>query len=208
MRTLLSEEKECAMRIVETLIDSGLMATNKWIRDFLREDASPSIGNFDFAFGATKYVIIHDELPNWVIKFSDSPYCRVEYDNYVKAKSDGFAHYFPTTELLLVSGEWSFILSEKCYCDEDYVCDSATDVLMDSGDFDDREDAYDYVSNGDIEEEEMLNCMIGDPSFNSWIGYMGINDLHSGNFGKNQEGCWVIIDFSGYGLCFDEEEDE
>lgn len=207
MKTITNDVVTTALNIIDALIDSGLMET-KNIYKFLYEDLSPSLGITKVANGATKWVVMPEHLEGWVIKFSNSPYCKREADNFKLAVEDGFANYFPATYLLREEGEWSFIISEKCYGNQDDAVESAVDTLMDSGCWDERADAYEYIDDGNISDEEMVDIFIGDHSFTNWLYNHDINDLHSGNFLQNEEGYWVIIDFSGYDINFDEEEDE
>lgn len=207
MKTITNDVTMTALNIVDALIDSGLMhADHMW--DFLKYDVSPSLGITKIDNGVTKWVIMSENLDGWVIKFSHSLYCKREATNFEKAVRDGYGCYFPATYLLREEDGWSFVIAEKCYGNQDHTTDSAIDTLMDSGCWDDRSDAYEYIDDGEISDEEMVDIFIGDSAFVGWLDEHEINDLHTGNFLQNEEGNWVIIDFSGYGICFDEEEDE
>lgn len=206
MKAITNDVVTTALKIIDTMIDTGLMR-EKWTYDYLSKSMPASLGITKFDNGATKWVVMPESLDGWVIKFSNSAYCKREAENYGKAVMAGYESYFPSTCLLKEVGGWSFILAEKCYGGRDDATDYIVDTLMDSGCWDKREDAYDYVDSGEVEDNEIVDILIGDSVFIHWLEENEIDDLHLGNFLKNECGDWVVIDFSGYNINLEEDEE-
>ena len=172
----------------------------------------PMLEGVDFIFdGSSKYVMIFDEVPQCVVKFSRKglrhDYCKLEAENYKKAINAGVDCYLARTEFFVEMGGISFYIQEKVECN-DYdiesemynyakqICDEDKDSMSE----DEYNDLlWDMVGHFDCENS--LNAVFGE-SYETQLlidfCYNNkINDLHQGNFGYKGE-FPVIIDFCGY----------
>lgn len=188
MRYLFDDERAIALELAERIMRA---ATED--EDGCTEVDYNALHDIDFSSGATKVVAAIPQLSNWVVKFcvDDLYYCNIEANNYIKALEDGFADYFPTTYLLLEDNGFTFIIQEKCVCDESQVFST---VAADC-DFEDEDYAESYLQ--DLNDYETIVQLFGDCRLANWMRDNDINDIHCANVGYLRNNL-VIIDFSGF----------
>ena len=212
-------EYNIAVDLIDHCIDNGFMDFfhdgqkhySMW--DWFSQSGMFKEG-YDYSDGATKGVIFHPELENWVIKFrlpcedADKDYCKREYDNYVAAEEAGLEEYFAVTAYLCERNGVCFYLQQKVYCDDTVDCEMHSKL----------QDRYEN-SNTPYDQDslwEELECMDGyerimvlyeNQALANFVHQYHINDLHCGNFGM-LNGYYVMIDFSGFGsqIFMDESE--
>lgn len=188
----------------------GALCTNNFF-DW-RDDNTDTLADNGIVIhsGCSKGVIVSDLLPNWVIKFNlpcATDYCKLEYENYLSAKEEGFAEYFATTgKFDEVDNELVFYYQERADVDSDYIEDVFFTSMSNSfhrGEYSDLsddefiEEVYSAVC--EQTETEALRAVFGEvPGLDDFFYDHGINDLHSGNFGVKSTGVIVCIDFSGF----------
>lgn len=166
--------------------------------------------------GLTKCTIVCKMLEHMVIKFG--LYCRgckdymdVEYDNYYLAKDAGWDKFLAATEWGgTTSNGHNFYFQERCYMDEDNKTSTLREYCYNTIDKEDGEtdeqysDRVEYAID-EIDTDDAIWAFMGEDytcneidDFLWWCDEHNINDLHPGNFGMNNQGHWIIIDYSGF----------
>ena len=205
-----SWERDIALRIVDLIINKGFAEPfysearpySMW--DWLDKHGLFQQG-FQYADGATKGVIFHEDLDDWVIKFrlprefAEKDYCTREYENYVLAEEAGLDYYFATTEYLCEREGIIFYLQEQVICDEEVdsdIYDKLQCRYEESGTPYDNDSLWEEVEELDAYERVML--LYNNEALANFISQRHINDLHCGNFGMAGDH-YVMIDYSGFG---------
>jgi hypothetical protein len=192
--------------IIKTLIDNDMI--NDIINDgyfqpwnWFHEHEGLLPGKYKVYSGACKGVIVFDDT-DWVIKFDyygEDSYCKIEADNYRYAVEEGLAHYFAETRFITQVDCVSFVIQEKCECDESDIYDSLHQYVKETYD----EECSEYSEASLWEEVESIcanGCvheMFHDKALNAFVCRYYINDLHAGNFGR-VNGRIVMTDYSGF----------
>ena len=203
-------ERDIALNIVDFCINKGFAkpygceykTCSMW--DWFDKNGLLENG-FEYHDGASKGVIFHEDLEDWVIKFrlpcesSEKDYCCREYDNYVAAEEAGLEYYFASTEYLCEREGIVFYLQEKVEQDSDVdsrIVEKLEKQYNDSGSSYNVNDLYEEAEEMSAYERIML--LYGDEVLANFIVEHRINDLHCGNFGIVGDH-YVMLDFSGYG---------
>ena len=192
--------------IIKTLIDSNMI--NDIINDghfepwnWFHEHEGLLPGSYKVYSGACKGVIVFDDT-DWVIKFDyygEDNYCKLEADNYRYAVEEGLAHHFAETRFITQVDCVSFVIQEKCDCDESMVYDSLGRYVRSTYERECSEYNEDTIWD-EVEcicEEGRAYEMFEDAALAHFICSHYINDLHQGNFGFIGERL-VMTDFSGF----------
>ena len=203
------KEIKTALNIFDKLLDMGMdhltsSSAYLWCRHHDEELGAMGI---HYGCGATKLVLICEELENWVIKagenfFSDEGdigvsndfrnYCADEADLYKKACAQGLGRFFAATYKIRDDEAFTICLQEKVDANGDYFQDLICDYMDDNEiDCENDEDRLDAVFGPTEHWEDVRELMDFAESY-------GINDLHYENYGIKKDGTFVIIDFSGY----------
>ena len=192
---------------IKSLLDSKIFKSkreefNTCIDIFLNKDE-----NFLYDMGATKLVLINSQLKEWVIKTPfkdvDTNYCKIEYENYLSAKEKGLEKYFAETIFLGYYDDVDFYLQRKASIDEDCIDDAfysySANLLSKKYNSDDiyfEDKVVEFVEN--FTSRETVESLYGyNEELVSFLDTNFINDLHSRNFGRLDNGNLVMIDFSG-----------
>lgn len=184
---------------INLLVEAGMIADINnaekcfqpydWFRDNMPK-------RYDIYEGACKCVIAFKDA-DYVIKFDyygEESYCKLEADNYADAVAAGLARYFAETRFVCEIDGVTFIIQEKCICDEDAVYDSLGHyVRINCGC--EEQDVWDEVEC--LCEEGRAYEMFEDAALAHFICSHYINDLHQGNFGFIGDRL-VMVDFSGF----------
>lgn len=222
-----NSEIETAMSICSTLFNNNFKyAITTHPSDFNKECYVSGLNNWELENqnvlsqnsirlynGATKVCLCCSELKNWVIKigldlsspynFDNTNYCELEALNFSKAVDAGLDKFFASTYKIGVIEDVPVFLQEGLSIDECSIEDSFYKYLENSGDFDDYEDEEareDAISDCvcELEDEERLYALFDDVELVEFCQKNKINDLHSANYGYDQNGEIVICDFSGF----------
>lgn len=192
-------DMEQVKSFINLLVEAGMIADINnvekrfqpydWFRDNMPK-------RYDIYEGACKGVIVFKDT-DYVIKFDyygDESYCKLEANNYADAVEAGLARYFAETRFVCEIDGVTFIIQEKCICDEDAVYDSlGRYVRINCGC--EEQDVWDEVEC--ICDEGRAYEMFEDAALAHFICSHYINDLHQGNFGFIGERL-VMTDFSGF----------
>lgn len=176
-----------------------------WQDCYVEEILNKYNGTIRFRAGATKAVIIFDEL-GYVIKFpfanSRCNYCNQEFLNYRTAADVGLEEYLAYCDIL-----YSFTngcASVTAYVMEEVDCNTYEVYSTIESKYPDIIDDYEGAVEPDsIDEDPILEFLCAEwgkdiyDRFQSLINMCNINDIHGGNIGWNGNN-WVIIDYSGY----------
>lgn len=205
---LTNYEYEVATTLVEALVEYGLTdhlaqygehGTENWFC----EECMDQFGFSAFG-GASKVCILHDDLPNWVIKVGYTEkvkldYAKLEYENYCFAEEAGLGYYFPKTVYLGDFNGRPFYVQEMAECDENQVSSDWYERLRvcyeRAGQEYDNDSLWCAIDCMDDDEKAYL-CF-HDPKLVDFLSDHRIGDLHEGNFGYIG-GRMVIVDFSGW----------
>ena len=164
--------------------------------------------------GATKMVFEFEDL-DFVLKIgfestSKQNYEDLEFEKYQLAKTHGFAEYLAKIDYVCKFDGLNVYGQEKCTCDMEYTDSVIHKYSLDTIRQDDGESkeayldrVYDYED--DYCEEDYFDCFFSAGrdwhdirEFLDFCDENDINDLHKGNFGVNEKGQWVIVDYSGF----------
>lgn len=212
MKHLSYNEYIIAKKIIKSLCeDTDIIAYAKGISGIDEYDIKRQISSMpesNYYQGMTKGVVHNTELlPGWVIKFDiHKPilyrdqvysYCELEYHFYREAVHTGFDKYLATDKYICSIDNIKFYLMEYVYCDENEIESLWLENALESGEYEDSNEAYESIR--DYDTYDTLMCTYGDANFASWAYSKGITDLHSGNFGYTSDNTLLIIDFSGFG---------
>lgn len=192
-------DMEQVKSFINLLVEAGMIADINnaekrfqpydWFRDNMPK-------RYDIYEGACKGVIAFKDA-DYVIKFDyygEESYCKLEADNYADAVAVGLARYFAETRFVCEIDGVTFIVQEKCICDEDAVYDSlGRYVRINCGC--EEQDVWDEVEC--ICEEGRAYEMFENAALAHFICSHYINDLHQGNFGFIGDRL-VMTDFSGF----------
>ena len=197
---------KCFDRGLEKVLKSEFHTTvvSDWERDnysFLKEQ------NLDTASGATKFCLISDNL-GWVIKagFNVKDYmngkiidfCEIEYKNYIEACKEKLDKFFAPIFFIGNFNGFNFYLQEKEDMDEGAIEESLERYYSSEYEVDELNSFY----WDDLDDEERVVAILGDEKdvgrLLDFISERNINDLHSANWGINEGGDAVLIDYSGY----------
>jgi hypothetical protein len=207
-----NEIRDYANKVVESFVRVGLIENRRSYNEFSFSDwyKSKNLDSYGFSYscGVSKVCLFHPQLENFVIKFgfsditSQTDYCVIEYENYLRAKENGFEEYFPYTDFLCEYEEVSFFIQEKAVCSEDDITSGWYHSMREVMEADCDEDDDDFNSRiwdavydmDDIQRADFTFC---DEAFTDFLIKYGIGDLHEGNFGYIGNRT-VIIDFSGW----------
>lgn len=124
-------------------------------------------------------------------------YCEYELENFEKAKKEGIDDYFAEIYDLDEIEGVKFYLMQKVEPDEN-ECSDYFSAYYDK--YYDNDDGY-YE---DLSDEERIEALFENDDENmilklkEFVTRNEINDLHGGNFGRRNDGRFVIIDYSGY----------
>lgn len=189
--------------IIKTLVDSGMV--NDILNDghfepwnWFHEHKALLPGGYKVYSGACKGVIVFDDT-DWVIKFDycgEDSYCKIEADNYRYAVEEGLAHYFAETRFIAQVDCVSFVIQEKCECDESDIYDSLQQYVKETCN-EEYSDASLWAEVESICENGCVHEMFKDKALNAFVRRNYINDLHAGNFGR-VNGRIVMTDYSGF----------
>lgn len=174
-----------------------------------------------YNYGATKFVLVCEDLENWVIKLSYEVsesfieetgifnFCEREAENYEAACKKGLEQFFAATYKVGIVQDVNVYLQERVdpdnelfyayfeeYVDERYSeCDREAENYWNMV----EEDIY------DLGDEERLEAIFRQDYTVEEIRELiefcedyDINDLHECNYGVTPDKRNVIIDFSGY----------
>lgn len=133
---------------------------------------------------------------------------RLECYIYMEAKKEGYEEYFAPTYYLGRIGKVSFSLQNTmCVCEDnaynklcEYIDNNIDEFQYYCCD-DDEEQWIDY--NGaisDMCDYEIICILMGAPrrGFEDFLDDHRVNDLHTGNYGIDSYGNFVIVDYCGY----------
>lgn len=203
------EERALALEYINLFVAKGLVEFYKKSRAERRsslwdwyDDAKLENSGFNYADGATKTVLINDEL-DWVIKFvrpdEERDWCGREYENYVLAEEAGLGYYFAATEYLCEVEGIRFYAQEMVICDESVdssIADSYERRLQERGEEYDIDSIWEDIENMDAADR--VELLYGNTELCQFVWDRRINDLHCGNFGIAGDR-YVMIDYSGFG---------
>jgi hypothetical protein len=197
-------DMEQVKSFINLLVEAGMIADINnvekrfqpydWFRDNMPK-------RYDIYEGACKGVIAFKDA-DYVIKFDyygDESYCKLEANNYADAVAAGLARYFAETHFVCEIDGVTFVIQEKCDCDESMVYDSLGHYVRSTYERECSEYNEDTIWD-EVEclcEEGRAYEMCEDAALAHFICNHYINDLHQGNFGFIG-GRLVITDFSGF----------
>lgn len=176
-------------------------------------------------WGETKVCLIIDDF-DWVIKVAFKrdmdrgfnskidikDYCAREAENYLRSQELGLDKYFAATYEVGFIGTTPIYLQERVDCNSDSIEDSLYEYSDRENrewieeQYDDEDDIKDriYSYADELEDDERIRAILGyDDEIERLIDFTyenDIGDLHSKNWGFNQNGFAVILDFSGYNV--------
>ena len=167
--------------------------------------------------GAEKMVYSIENIDEFVLKIDksrdeDSGKCRCRLECYIyrEAIKEGYEEYFAPTYYLGKIGEVTFSLQNKMNVWEDNTYDALCQYISNNTDDfeyyhnvdeDIEEDYMDYdMAISDMSDLEIVSALFGKTikGFDNFLDDYNINDLHQGNFGADEYGNFVIIDYCGY----------
>ncbi len=213
------QETILAQDVVEKLDKLGLFNTKTpeevdcFKKDYLYQLADLGVQLYH---GLTKCVIVSNMIEHLVIKFGlysrdTKDYMDVEYDNYYLAIDAGWDKFLAATEWGgTTSNGHNFYFQEKCSTDGDNKSSALWEYCYNTIDKEDNESDEEYSDRisdavSEIDSDDAIWAFMGNDytcneidDFLWWCDENNINDLHVGNFGMNEEGHWVIIDYSGF----------
>lgn len=197
-------DMEQVKSFINLLVEAGMIADINnaekrfqpydWFRDNMPK-------RYDIYEGACKGVIAFKDA-DYVIKFDyygEESYCKLEADNYADAVAAGLARYFAETHFVCEIDGVTFVIQEKCDCDENIVYDSLGRYVRSTYERECSEYTEDTIWD-EVEyifEEGRAYEMFEDTALAHFICSHYINDLHQGNFGFIGERL-VMTDFSGF----------
>lgn len=178
---------------------------------FVREDILCNNG-ITIKSGATKIVVLMDELGDWVIKTNFHhrryDYCQREAANYLLAMENDLEGYFAECYWFTRVGNLDFYIQKRletgCWVEgtvkeyfEDYV---TTELGYVREDYEYEDEYYDAVCDAvenleDTDRAAAVFCW--DSKLADFITERDINDLHEGNYGRIDDR-YFIIDYSGF----------
>lgn len=144
------------------------------------------------------YVIKFDKVYEFSNKELKHNGCCSEYKIYQDIIADKMERFFPETDFLTEIDGYKFYIQERVEADE-YAIESDVFNYVRS-EFDCDEDAEEYVSSGDVREEDILYSIMDcneAETLMAWLNAHNINDIHTGNVGY-LNGRGVVFDFAGY----------
>lgn len=199
MVNISADERLIAESIISMLFDMGLedCFSEKTYGDFYDFQDECCANDFDVASGATRVVVGHDDLEDWVIKFDrkvSNPYTEREAWLYRKAENAGMNEYLCPVIFLGTYQGHDFYLARKCDCNEYEVAETVSAKLATNEE--EQEQIYDDILNdSDCVVSYVFN---GNYDLEDWLDDNCVNDVHSANIGI-LNGMFVIIDYAGYG---------
>ena len=164
-----------------------------------------------FFSGASRMCFQFDEIADWIIKVDFSyqkGYCKKELENYRDAVTAGLDEYFAATYKLTELDDGRIvIIQEAATVDEEAVSSTWNEYAMNDDYYSDEDKAdpcYLECYMYDMDDCGRLYATLGDiKNFNELDEFCmnhQINDLHENNWGINDKGAFIIIDFAGYGI--------
>lgn len=197
-------DMEQVKSFIDLLVEAGMIADINnvekrfqpydWFRDNMPK-------RYDIYAGACKGVIAFKDT-DYVIKFDycgNESYCKLEANNYADAVAAGLARYFAETHFVCEIDGVTFVIQEKCDCDESMVYGSLGRYVRSTY----ERECSEYTEDTIWDEVECL-CdegrayeMFEDAALAHFICSHYINDLHQGNFGFIGDRL-VMVDFSGF----------
>lgn len=192
------KDKETALNFLNELVSKGLL-TNLSSNLFYWRNNNTFSHNFHIGYGLYKYVFIIDDY-DFVIKTNHTSKigngCAEEFYMYKQAVKDNMEEFFPETDFLTSIDGHKFYIQERADVNEMGVEDSVFEYV--SPYFDDEQLAREYVYDDEIEVEDILNAVFPKEKAKKvidWLDKYGIEDIHCGNIGFNNNRP-MIIDFS------------
>lgn len=210
-----SKATECYKRILSYLLEKesfgeflfdgwrGQDELYVWNRD--HPDAIKTLrkNGVEIETGMTKMVLIYAPC-GWVCKIpftskKKPDYCKIEVENYERAKEAGVEQYFAPVQIMDVyispDGlvQAPVYLMEYAEVDEEKLGKTYSEITgaQDSENYDfDEELVLDF-----FEQVYGYECYC---ELTEFLDDNGINDVHGGNIGLAKDGYWVIIDYSGF----------
>lgn len=205
--------KEQAKEYLNKMIAAGMLENisvgklYSWHKEAKEQDdfikrTSLSAGCFKntLTFYTFGYVIKFDKINEFSEERKEHNHngCRSEYEIYQKVIADKMERFFPETDFLTEIDGYKFYIQERVEADEYAIESDVFDYVR--SEFDCDEDAEDYVSSGDVREEDILYSIMNVEEANilmTWLDAHEINDIHTGNVGY-LNGRGVVFDFAGY----------
>lgn len=210
--------------VLSILFDEGLEEMIYTIQDLYKWEASSSKKAPDLSIssvlfdngiviksGATKAVILSDDLEDWVIKINlprcKANYCSLEARNYEYAEKEGIAQFFAETRFFKEINGIEFYLQRRA--DTKYVGDEIREIFYDyvssevlcADEYEDEDDFQDAVDEYiyDMPDEDRFAAVFGcwEENIVDFLISNEINDLHDNNFGRIN-GDYCLIDYSGF----------
>lgn len=181
-------------------------------------EARTSLANFLektdcwLASGASRFVFVA-EKENWVVKVDrvvDARYqrsfCEEELEFWEEAKRLGCESCLAPVLAAGKFGEIEWLAQAKLKVDkesENSVEELSLDFAQSQLDPDDFEDENDFLeeaqSNADyLSSFDQVVAVCGDVQLAQLVDSWGLNDLHSGNWGWNEDGALVLFDYAGW----------
>lgn len=158
--------------------------------------------------GLTKAVLVFDEL-DWVVKIpfhvdysrsnegSITDYCERERFIYEQAKERGVAEMFAESYFLMEFCGRPIYIMKKVDDNKEKVSTDLQDKAISEG-YD--EEDFEYMESEEL-VEELFYYYYEDYLLQEYFAFCedyGINDVHTGNIGYDENDKPVIIDYSGY----------
>ena len=191
-------------------VGEDYMEFYKWKDRYWAECNQDNVGGIDFGAGCTRLVII-PPASNYVFKiqYDDSDpvdYCRNERYVYSQAVERGCEEFFAWIECIGTYGSVSVYAMEKVEVNEErnsddsYIyhaerwkeeCGEDEDPEYYGEDYDDHDGMIEYAIAHNGDRMKIAEQLIYD---------LGVNDLHSANWGYRGE-VLVAVDYGGYGSC-------
>lgn len=241
MNNQFKRDADYAMGIIKKLIDNYELERLLECYDYYTRDSIyvkwyelAKTDNFinmiydNFDYGATKFVLTIPELENWVIKvpftYLGKDYCRVEYENYEKAKKNKVEYFFAKT-VYIGECEGSCVsipvyLQEKVCCNaeifddiyynyfgERYYEAEVDEVVPAEASYGKtRVDSMEELYEENCADDDRISIIFEETNIDereidkllTFLREYNIDDIHNGNFGLSKDNEIVIVDFSGY----------
>lgn len=178
---------------------------------FVREDVLSESGII-IKSGATKIVMLMEELDGWVLKTNFHhrryDYCQREALNYLRAMEEEVDEYFAECYWFARAGSMDFYIQKRvetgCWVEQtvkEYFEEYADSELgYCAEDYETEEEYWDALSDAvenleDTDRAAAVFCW--DSRLSDFIIERDINDLHEGNYGRVDDR-FYIIDYSGF----------
>ena len=162
--------------------------------------------------GATKIVMLMEELDGWVLKTNFHhrryDYCQREALNYLRAMEEEVDEYFAECYWFARAGSMDFYIQKRvetgCWVEQtvkEYFEEYAGSELgYCAEDYETEEEYWDALSDAvenleDTDRAAAVFCW--DSRLSDFIIERDINDLHEGNYGRVDDR-FYIIDYSGF----------